>query len=59
LAPASDALRHIAAMTAAFAAGQMVGPLIASLLYQVNGTFTLSLVLTSSVLFGTAFLVRK
>lgn len=60
LAPAEDVVRHIGAMTAAFATGQMVGPVFASALHDLTGGFTLSLVLTSLALVVTlAPLVRR
>ncbi len=52
--PAEDAVRHIAVMTAAFASGQMIGPVFAGSLYDVTQSFSPSLVLTSVVLIATA-----
>ncbi len=53
LAPPRDAVRHIAAMTAAFASGQMIGPVLASLLFEATQSFSPSLILTSAVLIAT------
>jgi len=47
-------MRHIGAMTAAFATGQMVGPVFASSLHQLTGGFSASLVATSAILAATA-----
>lgn len=49
-APASDALRHIAAMTVAFATGQMIGPLFAGVLYDLTQSFAIPLAVTSAIL---------
>jgi len=54
LAPADDIMRHLAVMTAAFAVGQMVGPVLASSLYSVTQNFSVSLVLASAILVATA-----
>jgi predicted MFS family arabinose efflux permease len=40
LAPASDVARHIAIMTTAFAAGQILGPLAGSLAHDFSQSFT-------------------
>lgn len=53
IAPETDVMRHIGAMTAAFATGQMIGPVFASVLHDLTGGFTLTLVLTSAVLVAT------
>jgi predicted MFS family arabinose efflux permease len=50
----SDALRHIAVLTASFATGQMIGPLFASLIHDVTGGFAMSLALSSVALIATA-----
>lgn len=50
LAPAEDVVRHVGVMTAAFATGQMVGPVFASALHDLTGGFALSLVVTSVAL---------
>ena len=54
IAPSHDVMRHIAVMTTAFASGQMVGPVIASLIYNVTKSFSPTLVLTSVALVITA-----
>lgn len=53
-AHADDVMRHIAALTGAFAAGQVVGPVLASSLYAVAGDFSLSLVAASALTGATA-----
>ncbi len=53
VAPAEDVMRHIAIMTAAFAGGQMIGPVFASSIYDVTSSFSVSLVLTSVMLLVT------
>lgn len=57
IAPAGAAGTHIAAMTAAFAAGQMIGPGFAGLLYEFTGDFTAALGITAVVLMVTAGLL--
>ena len=54
LAPTNDIMRHLAIMTAAFAIGQMIGPLVASAVYAYTESFSISLVLTSGILAVTA-----
>ncbi|MCP5373091.1 MAG: YbfB/YjiJ family MFS transporter [Hyphomicrobiales bacterium] len=54
VAPPDDALRHIAAMTAAFAAGQMAGPPLAGLVHDAGGGFAGPLAVTALVLLATA-----
>jgi len=54
MAPPDDAMRHIAAMTAAFATGQMVGPVFAGSLHDLTGTFAASLTVASAALVVTA-----
>ncbi len=54
IAPPEDVMRHIAAMTAAFATGQMIGPLFASTLHGLTGSFAASLLATSAALAATA-----
>jgi len=49
-----DVMRHIAVMTAAFATGQMAGPLFASALYDMTSSFAPSLLVTSAALLVTA-----
>lgn len=50
LAPAEDVVRHVGVMTAAFATGQMVGPVFASALHDLSGGFGLPLIITSVAL---------
>jgi predicted MFS family arabinose efflux permease len=60
LAPPEDVVRHVGAMTAAFATGQMAGPVFASALHDLTGGFALSLIVTSAALVLTlAPLVRR
>jgi predicted MFS family arabinose efflux permease len=54
LAPAADIMRHLAIMTAAFAVGQMLGPVFASSLFSITGGFSVSLLLASGILVATA-----
>ena len=54
MAPPHDVMRHIAVMTASFATGQMVGPLLASSIYDLTGSFSAALVITSAILALTA-----
>ncbi|MEX3007458.1 YbfB/YjiJ family MFS transporter [Hoeflea sp. TYP-13] len=54
IAPVHDVMRHISVMTAAFASGQMIGPLFAGVLYDVTRSFNASLVITSLALAITA-----
>ncbi|MHA1571245.1 MAG: YbfB/YjiJ family MFS transporter [Alphaproteobacteria bacterium] len=54
IAPPHDVMRHIAVMTASFATGQMIGPVFASSLYGLTGSFSASLLSTSVVLVITA-----
>lgn len=54
IAPEADVMRHIGAMTAAFATGQMAGPVIASALHGLTGGFGVSLGVTSVLLVATA-----
>lgn len=50
LAAPEDVMRHIAAMTASFALGQMIGPAFASTLFGITESFALPLVLASAAL---------
>ena len=59
IAPAHDVMRHIAVMTAAFASGQMIGPVFASSLYHLTRSFSTSLVLTSMTLVITALTLMR
>jgi predicted MFS family arabinose efflux permease len=54
IAPGDDVMRHIAIMTAAFATGQMIGPVFGGWIYDLTGSFSASLVITSIALAGTA-----
>jgi MFS family permease len=54
IAPADDVMRHIGVMTAAFATGQMVGPVFAGALHNLTGGFGVSLGVTSVLLVATA-----
>lgn len=54
LASPQDVMRHIAGMTAAFASGQMIGPVFASTVYDLTQSFAVSLIVTSAVLGITA-----
>lgn len=54
LVPAHDALRHIAILTAAFASGQIIGPLFSAFLRDLSGSFSPSLVIASAALAVTA-----
>lgn len=45
-----EAQRHIAALTAAFATGQVAGPVLAGWAYDLTGSFTLPLILTGVLL---------
>lgn len=54
IASAGDVQRHIAAMTAAFAAGQMIGPAFAGWVYEATQSFAGPLLITSIALATTA-----
>ena len=54
IAHADDVMRHIGVLTAAFAGGQIVGPVLAAELHDLAGSFSPSLVLTSIALVATA-----
>ncbi len=54
IASAGDVHRHIAAITAAFATGQMVGPALAGWIYDTTQSFSASLIMTSAALAATA-----
>ena len=54
IAPPHDVMRHIGVLTAAFAFGQMAGPVLAGTLNAVTGSFTAPLTLTSALLVVTA-----
>ena len=55
----TDAVRHVAIMTASFAAGQMIGPVFAGWLYEASGGFAASLIATAVVLVATAFALES
>jgi len=57
LAPANDIMRHLAIMTAAFAIGQMIGPTLASFVYALTESFSISLIMASVILAVTATLL--
>jgi predicted MFS family arabinose efflux permease len=54
IAPNNDAQRHVGILTAAFATGQMIGPVLAGWAYDATGSFSLLLVVTSFALIATA-----
>ena len=54
IAPPQHVMRHIAVMTAAFATGQMIGPVFASSLYDLTQSFAVSLIMASAILVITA-----
>ena len=55
----SDVVRHIAVMTTAFAAGQIIGPLLASAWFAVSQSFSGALVVTSSILLMSALALLR
>ena len=59
IAGSTDAVRHVAAMTAAFATGQVIGPVFAGALYDATASFTPSLIATAILLIGTAMLLAR
>jgi MFS family permease len=58
-APPGDVMRHIAAMTASFATGQMLGPVFAGTLHDLTGGFAASFAATSAALLATALLLSE
>jgi hypothetical protein len=54
IAPPHDAQRHIAVITAFFAAGQTVGPLFAARIHEATGSFSAPLLIASAALAITA-----
>jgi len=54
MAAPHNVMRHIAIITASFATGQIIGPVFAGLIYDVTGSFSISLLLTSAALVVTA-----
>lgn len=59
IAPVHDVMRHIAVMTAAFASGQMIGPVFASSIHHLTQSFSISLALTSAALVITAMTLMR
>ena len=59
IAGSTHAVRHVAAMTAAFATGQTIGPIFAGMLYDVTASFASSLIATALFLVATAALLRR
>ncbi len=57
ISPADTVATHIAALTAAFATGQMIGPGLAGVLYDLSGDFAGALVLTGVILAATSVLL--
>lgn len=53
-----DVMRHIAAMTTAFATGQMIGPVFASMLFEISGGFGAALAITSAAVLVTALTLK-
>ncbi|MCY6381622.1 YbfB/YjiJ family MFS transporter [Hoeflea prorocentri] len=54
VAPPADVMRHIGVLTAAFAFGQMVGPVLAGAVSALTGSFAVALALTCALLVVTA-----
>lgn len=59
IVPKADALRHIAFMTAAFATGQMIGPLFASLVLELTLDFNATLLFVSVLLILTLPILKR
>lgn len=59
IAASTDAVRRVAAMTAAFAAGQTIGPIFAGTPYDATASFAPSLVATSMFLVATGALLAR
>ena len=59
IATPADAVHHVAAMTAAFATGQTIGPVFASALYDATASFAPSLIATAILLVATAALLAR
>ena len=59
LAPPQEALRHIAAMTAAFASGQIIGPIFAGVVFELTLSFNVALIGASVVLIMTLLFLRE
>ncbi|MCP4071503.1 MAG: YbfB/YjiJ family MFS transporter [Hyphomicrobiales bacterium] len=59
LAPSQDIMHHLAVMTAAFASGQIIGPVFASTIFALTQSFSASLVFASVLLIITAVALLK
>ena len=59
IATSTDAARHVAVMTAAFAVGQIIGPVFASALHDATTNFAPSLIATSIFLISTVALLAR
>jgi len=59
IASPEHVVRHIAALTTAFAAGQMIGPLLAGALYELTHSFAPSLIATSLILIVTGWVLWR
>jgi len=59
LAPPLESMRHIAAMTAAFASGQIIGPIFAGIVFDLTLSFNVALIGASGVLMITLFFLRQ
>lgn len=59
IAGSTDAVRHVAATTAAFAVGQAIGPVFAGALYDATTSFAPSLIATAIFLVATAALLAR
>lgn len=59
IANPADTVRHVAAMTAAFATGQTIGPIFAGALYDATTSFAPSLIATAIILTATAALLLR
>jgi predicted MFS family arabinose efflux permease len=59
LVPEGDIMRHLAVMTAAFASGQMIGPVFASSIFELTESFSVSLGLTSIILVVTVLALLR
>ena len=57
IASPQDVMRQIAVMTASFATGQMIGPVLAGAVYDLTESFAVSLVITSAILIVTAVIL--
>ncbi|MCP4979067.1 MAG: YbfB/YjiJ family MFS transporter [Gammaproteobacteria bacterium] len=55
LAPPEDLMRHIAAMTAAFASGQIIGPIFASSIFDLTQGFSLALLIAATILIASVW----